>query len=404
MYFFIMHNNSPLTYNFTNYRNSHRLREGGHAQGRASADSRVQDSGVKPEAGEANEERVVAELAKAGGLGEGAQVQATWTRAEGIIDSDTSDATESFATASSSKVENEGSSLSLPIKEHHDVSLQAAAEAGLSSARTELASVKEEGIRFADSTELARRETARVEEGVGRIRDQEKKTGAQVRQLNDKVLRARARLEAVAADDARAEAALAELSSALRQLGEETEAAEKERALTELEAQCVRDGAEIAAAESRIRRPVRELEAARAAAARLKAAVDGATTMPWEDATSGDVTVARFEYEYLTGRAEAVRAAADKKVAAAEAWIEALRAGEKVMAMRAEVIEKEIEEAKAGVEARDDHSQSQQRAPRRRAAAPGSTTTPSFDIDRQRKARVRLSCLKVIAGKCSGHS
>jgi hypothetical protein len=308
---------------------------------------------VKPEAGEANEERVVAELAKAGGLGEGAQVQATWTRAEGIIDSDTSDATESFATASSSKVENEGSSLSLPIKEHHDVSLQAAAEAGLSSARTELASVKEEGIRFADSTELARRETARVEEGVGRIRDQEKKTGAQVRQLNDKVLRARARLEAVAADDARAEVALAELSSTLRQLGEETEAAEKERALTELEAQCVRDGAEIAAAESRIRRPVRELEAARVAAARLKATVDGATTMPWEDATSGDVTVARFEYEYLTGRAEAVRAAADKKVAAAEAWIEALRAGEKVMAMQAEVIEKEIEEAKAGVEARD---------------------------------------------------
>jgi hypothetical protein len=124
-----------------------------------SADSRVQGSGVKPEAGEANEERVVAELDTAGGLGDGAQVQATWTRAEGIIHNDTSDATESFATASRSEVENEGSSLSLRIKkhqEHHDASLQAAAEAELSSARTELASVKEEEIRFADSTELER--------------------------------------------------------------------------------------------------------------------------------------------------------------------------------------------------------------------------------------------------------
>jgi hypothetical protein len=63
------------------------------------------------------------------------------------------------------------------------------------------------------------------------------------------------------------------------------------------------------------------------------------------------VTVARFEYEYLTGRAESVRAAADKKVAAAGAWVEALRAGEKVMAMRGEVIEKEIEEATAGAAA-----------------------------------------------------
>ena len=49
--------------------------------------------------------------------------------------------------------------------------------------------------------------------------------------LNARLLRARTRLDATTAADERAEAVLAELSAALQQLGEETEAAEKERAL-----------------------------------------------------------------------------------------------------------------------------------------------------------------------------
>ena len=53
----------------------------------------------------------------------------------------------------------------------------------------------------------------------------------------------------------------------------------------------------------------------------------------------------RSEYEYLTGRAEVVRAVVDKKVVAAEAWVEARQAGEKEMTMRAEAIEMELGEA-----------------------------------------------------------
>ena len=121
----------------------------------------------------------------------------------------------------------------------------------------------------------------------------------------------------------------------------------------EQEGQCVQDDAdsvdaEIAAAEQRIRGSIRELEATRASEAtvtgRLRAAVDGTAVERASMAPrrSGNVTLPRFEYEYLTGRAEVVRAVADKKVAAAEAWVEARRAGEKEMIMRAEAIEREL--------------------------------------------------------------
>ncbi|XP_066396497.1 histone deacetylase 5-like [Miscanthus floridulus] len=74
-------------------------------------------------------------------------------------------------------------------------------------------------------------ETARVTEEIDRLAEQEERASAQVQQLNARLLRARTRLDAATAADERAEAVLAELSAALQQLGEETEAAEKERAL-----------------------------------------------------------------------------------------------------------------------------------------------------------------------------
>ncbi|XP_062232056.1 protein PLASTID MOVEMENT IMPAIRED 2-like [Phragmites australis] len=340
-----------------------------------SSDSRVPDSG-KREAGEANEDRAIAELAEAGGFGKGMQMQATRTRAKGLHrdTSSESDTEERFATASSSDVglrdaemamvpatetdHVENDEWALTITQHDDSSLQAA-EAELHSARIELECIKEEGLRFVNSIERTRKETARVAEEISRLKEQEKKASAQVQQLDAKLFRARSRLEAATAADESAEAMLAELSAALKQLGEETEVAEKEKALTELENRCVREdaenvSAEIAAAEQRVRESVRELEAARASEAaateKLKAVVDSAmlARAAVTSQRSGNATIPRFEYEYLTGRADVVRAVAEKKVSAAQAWVEALRAGEKEMAMRAEAIEREIGETMAG--------------------------------------------------------
>jgi hypothetical protein len=250
-------------------------------------------------------------------------------------------------------------------------SLQAA-EAELDMARAELDSFKEESLQFTAPMLRARAEAERIAEEMGRLEGQEKKAGAQLRQL-DAVLRdAKSRLAAVVAADEMAGEILSDLKAALRRVDEETEAAEKEKALTEMENGCaVADvesvGAEITAAEQRIRASVRELEAAReaeaAATGKLREVVESAR---WARSStvsqrSGNVTIPRFEYEYLAGRTEVVRAVADKKVAAAEAWVEARRAGEKEMIMRAEAMERELGEADGAVEAQAVNDEEQQR-------------------------------------------
>ena len=333
--------------------------------------------GVEREAGEENEERGrgIAELAMAGGFREGVQVTRALAdvlrrdRSLGASDLDDRYASdvglESADTAVVPATEQTGHAESaLTIvqhgeHEHDDRSSPQAVESKLTSARVEPESIKEEGARFTGSVERTRMETARVTEEIDRLAEQEERASAQVQQLNARLLRARTRLDAATAADERAETVLAELSAALRQLGEETEAAEKERALTELENQCVREdadtvGAEIAAVEQRVRESVKELEAARAseavATAKLTAAVEAATlarAAVMSQQTSGNVTISRFEYEYLTGRPEVVRIVAEKKVAAAVAWAEALRAGEKEISMRIEMIEKEMAQARA---------------------------------------------------------
>ncbi|TVU35459.1 hypothetical protein EJB05_17349 [Eragrostis curvula] len=235
-------------------------------------------------------------------------------------------------------------------------SLQAA-EAELDAARKELESVKAGEFEFMSSMDSTRTEIMRVAEEVSRLRALEKKADAQVQQLNAKLLKARARKDAAAAAAERSGAIVSNLTSALRQLRDETDAANKEKELTEMEQRCVRAETEtvkteIAVNEVRISQSVKELEAAKAAEAaamkRLKSAVE--STMQARASTqgpSGTINISRFEYEYLTGRAALVRVVAEKKVSAAQAWVQALRAGEKELAARAEAAEREAREAAA---------------------------------------------------------
>uniref|UniRef100_A0ACD5TE26 Uncharacterized protein n=1 Tax=Avena sativa TaxID=4498 RepID=A0ACD5TE26_AVESA len=302
------------------------------------------------------------------------------TRGRASVSSDL----EAWLTAASSE-SDEGheysSSLgSVPVARRHGrddscPSLQAA-EAELDMARAELESFKEESQQFTAPMMRARAEAARLAEEIDRLEGQEKKARAQVRQL-DAVLRdAKSELAAVTAADEMAGEILSELKAALRRVDEETEAAEKEKALTEQENGCaIADaesvGAEIAASEHRIRASVRELEAAREAeAAATGKLMDAVESARWARASavsqrSGNVTIPRFEYEYLAGRAEVVRAVADKKVAAAEAWVEARRAGEKEMIMRTEAIERELRETDgAAAEAQAAVNDEEQQRPR----------------------------------------
>ncbi|XP_047060457.1 protein PLASTID MOVEMENT IMPAIRED 2-like [Lolium rigidum] len=237
-------------------------------------------------------------------------------------------------------------------EEAQDRAVLQATEAELGAAKEELESIKAGGFQFMTSMDRTRTELMRVVEEIDRLRTQEKNADAQVQQLNTKLLKARAQLEAVTAADERSKAIVSNLTAAMQQLHAETEAASKEEELTMLEKRCVVAEAEnvtreMATAEERIRQAVKELEAAKASEAsamkKLKAAAES-TMQARASRRQGTVTVSRFEYEYLSGRAALVRVVADKKVAAAQAWVQALKAGEKEAAMRAEAVERELRE------------------------------------------------------------
>lgn len=240
-------------------------------------------------------------------------------------------------------------------EEAQDRALLQAAEAELSVAKNELENIKAGAFQFMTSMDRTRTEIMGVVQEIDRLKAQEKNADAQVQQLNAKLLKARAQMEAVTAADERSKAIVSNLTAAMQQLHAETEAASKEEELTMLEKRCVlaeadNVAAEMATAEERIRQSVKELEAAKASEAsamkKLKAAVE--STMQARASAAprrqGTITVSRFEYEYLSGRAALVRVVTDKKVAAAQAWVQAIKASEKEVAMRAEAAEREMRE------------------------------------------------------------
>ena len=58
------------------------------------------------------------------------------------------------------------------------------------------------------------------------------------------------------------------------------------------------------------------------------------------------ITISIFEYEYLTNHAALVEEIADKKVAAPEAWIEALKASEEEILMETKIAQRQLKESK----------------------------------------------------------
>ncbi|KAG4930742.1 hypothetical protein JHK86_047703 [Glycine max] len=61
---------------------------------------------------------------------------------------------------------------------------------------------------------------------------------------------------------------------------------------------------------------------------------------------SSMITISKFEYDYLTNHVALAEEIADKKVAATEAWIEALKASEKEILMETKIAQKELKESK----------------------------------------------------------
>ncbi|MQL79843.1 hypothetical protein Taro_012292 [Colocasia esculenta] len=226
------------------------------------------------------------------------------------------------------------------------------AKSQLEAAKKELVSVKDEGFQLMASMDAVREELKQISKETDRLRRLEEKHDLTVQNLNSKLLRAKSRLEVVTASEEKARGIVSNLGVALQQLQSEAECARKEKEQTIkdteiIEMDITKTDIEIGLAEQRLEAAIEELERVKASEAaaldRLKLLSERALKAR---ASSGQhssfIRISKFEYEYLIGHAEGAKKVADKKVAAAQAWVEALKASEKEMMMKIEMAQREI--------------------------------------------------------------
>ncbi|CAA2938386.1 Hypothetical predicted protein [Olea europaea subsp. europaea] len=220
--------------------------------------------------------------------------------------------------------------------------------------KKELALVKEESFQFMSSMDIVRGELKHVAEETARLRRKEEKAERTIQNLNSKLLRAKAKLEAVSTAEDKAKSIASNLVHTLDQLKSETESAKRERSLISegtaiIKAEIQKTETEIDLVEERLQIALQELKTARLSEAtalkNLESLIE--KTMKNRASTSRDkstITISKFEYDYLKGHASGAEELADKKVAAAEAWIEALKASEKEILIKIELAQRETRE------------------------------------------------------------
>jgi hypothetical protein len=224
----------------------------------------------------------------------------------------------------------------------------------LEAAKKELALVREEGFQFTASMDIIRNELKHVTEETVRLKKTEVKAGLTAENLSSKLLRSNAKLEAVSAAEEKAKSISSNLSHNLEQLKTEAETAGKEKELITAEtatikAEILKTESEIDITEERLQVAVEALEVVKSSEAlaleNLRTLAEN-TMRARASASqhSSKITISKFEYDYLTGRASGAEEIADKKVAAAHAWIEALKASEKEILIKTELAQRKIRE------------------------------------------------------------
>lgn len=226
----------------------------------------------------------------------------------------------------------------------------------LEAAKKELGSIREEGIQFMASMDVIRDELKHIREETARCRKVEEKSNLTVKNLNSKLLRAKSKLESVTAAEEKAREIAGNLSLTLEQLKTEAEASKKEKELiieetANIRAEIEKTELEIDSTEEQLQAAMQELNSIKSSEAlaleNLKSLIENTALTRASASQEGSfITISKFEHEYLTARAGGAEELADKKVAAAQAWIEALKASEKETLMKIEMAQKEIRETR----------------------------------------------------------
>lgn len=217
----------------------------------------------------------------------------------------------------------------------------------LNSAKKELETLQEKAIQLMASMDIIRNELSSVHKETDRPKKKEKKSEIRVQYLNSKLLRANEILGTVSAVEEKAREIISSLTLDLVQLKTETKASTKEEELIreeikKIEALILKTDSEIEFCGGRLDDAIQELESVKLSESRvledlkhlIESTMGARSNISQQDSS---IMISKFEYKYLTERATAADLIADKKVAAAQAWIEALKASEREILMKIEV-------------------------------------------------------------------
>lgn len=223
----------------------------------------------------------------------------------------------------------------------------------ITAAKKELSSIKEEGFQVMTSMDVVRTELQSLIAERIMLQKSEEKFDMQVQNLHSNIIRIREKLECASKAEEDASFIAANLSATLGQLRVEKETAEKEKEKIHEEIKAVKEEMkemenQIEPTEERLQTAMEELEAAKLseASALEKLRILSEKTMKQRALASRNgpwIKIPRFEYDYLQGAATRAEEIAEKKVAAAESWVEALKASEVEMLMKRKLVLRELE-------------------------------------------------------------
>ncbi|KVI08842.1 hypothetical protein Ccrd_012780 [Cynara cardunculus var. scolymus] len=225
----------------------------------------------------------------------------------------------------------------------------------LEAAKRELASIKEEGFNFMTSMDVIRDELKHVRDETARLQKAEQKRELTVQNLNSKILRAKAKLEALTASERKSNTIASHLSVTLQQLSAEAEITKKEKdvimeEIGNMKLESQKTESEIQLAEERLQAAMEELKAVKSSESKALDELRNLINTTEEargmvSMNSSIIRITDFEYEYLKGTASEAAEVADKKIVAAQAWVEAVKANEREILMKVEMAEREMKES-----------------------------------------------------------
>lgn len=216
----------------------------------------------------------------------------------------------------------------------------------LQEAKKKLESKNAETIQLMVSMDALRNEIKAIMEETDRLTKKEANTELIIQNLNSKLLRGKDKVEAASASRNKAELIVSNLITILEKYTSEAEALKNERIVTmekttAYKSEVTKIESEIDSAEEKFQAALEELKSVKSSEAGALQNLKSSTQKTMQNRASASlhsstITISTFEYKYLTRSAESAADIANKKIAAAQAWVGALKASEKEILMKTE--------------------------------------------------------------------